>query len=245
MKKQLFTGFSFCALILLAYCPAQAGDAGFGEIVYPALGNIRGGEGTILVKFRVDEPLAGEEGTWFQPNPKSMTLYSIAEIKTNDQNRLLTFVRKPGKGRALWTSMSLEAFPPNSPNLNEGGEEWKPGDVVYIAYTWDIEGNHALWADGVFSERQQSAELQRGMGIADDSSEGYIKFGSKRRGSSSAISLYAIHVLDTALTEEDFEKPASELWEASEDTLLLDLYGDQEAFVPGQSLPKESRTPAS
>lgn len=209
---------------------AAAEGPKFAEITYPAFGNIRNESGTLLVLFEIDEPMPAESDAWYQPNPDSWIRFMIARVRTNESNQIAVFVRPAGERGALWTSMQLEAFPPGSPNLNSGGEHWKTGELRQMAYTWDRDGNHRLWADGELQKTQQSAALRRGVGSPEEGGDGFIKLGSASASHSSKITVHALHVLDEALSGEELARPVEELFQPHAATLLLDVFeGD---FTP-------------
>lgn len=227
MFRNIATG---CMALLFCH-QGILGGAEFGEVIYPAYGNLRGEEGTLIISFRIDEPMPAEPGAWYQPRADAKIRFTFAEVKTNEQNRLNVFFRVQGDGGALWTSMQLEAFPPGAPNLNSGGEKWKTGETHFVAYSWDSEGNHRLFADGKLTKKQRSSALRNGLGIPAESGEAFIKLGS----GTSMITLYGVHVLDKALSEEDLSRPVNELFKKSPHTLLLDVYGEQDFLADGKA----------
>lgn len=207
--------------------PAQ-----FGEVTYPLFGNIRAEQGTVLVQFRIDEPLPGEGETWYHPKTKHWCRFMVARLAVNDKNSLSLYWRgsPPGKG-AMWTSMNLAAFPPKSPNLNGVGHKWQTGEVHTIAYTWDVEGRHRYYGDGELVETNQSAALMRGIGFATDPDKATLTLGSTDDRHSSAITIYAVHILDIPLVEEDYAGGIEALLQPHPRSLLLDRF-DNEDFTP-------------
>lgn len=218
-------------LLALALSPVTAlgQSAQWGEITYPLFGNIRAEQGTILLRFRIDEPMDGDIGDWYQPN-KSFLHFSLARFEINPDNSLWIFRRKNTAKGEMWTSMNLEAFPPGSPNLNSGGGDWNEGEAHHVAYTWDENGTHRWWVDGGLMKTMESVAVSRGIGSPTPSG-GLLTLGSTDSKNSSAVTLLGIHLLDRPLGESDFRQAEEVLFRPGPDTLLLDLFSGP-SFVP-------------
>jgi len=233
MPNPYFAPFSWVVLISVLLTQLHADEnAQWGELTYPLFGNIRAEKGTLLVRFQIDEPIPSIPGTWQQPQDH-FSRFSLASIETNPQNKLTIYRRKNGKSGAMWTSMGLQAFPPGSPNLNSGGENWKMGEAHYIAYSWDAEGRHKWWVDGELIKTAQAVGLETGVGTPQPSS-GMLTLGSTSSASASAITLLGVHILDQAVTEEDFTGSIHDLFSPRPDTLLLDIFNGS-PFLPDGS----------
>ena len=206
---------------------APAPKARWGEIVYPLFGNIRADEGTIIVWFRIEEPLPGRIGEWYQPK-QHWNRFMVARLHVNEASNLSLFW-KPGRGKGrMWTGVHLSTFPKRSPNMTGGGAKWKTGEARFVAYTWDKRGTHRWWPGGKLKDHMTGTGVEKGLGRVDEKTSRLVLGG---RRTTSALTFYGVHILDKALGAEDLERPASALFQARPETLLLDRFEDED-FVP-------------
>jgi len=226
---------SFCvasALFCLHATGAQETTASFTDLTYPAYGNLKQTEGTLIVWFRDDEPQTPpDEITWAEPR-KRFSRYLVAKIEPNPDNVVLLFNRHLRKGKmGLHSSLKLPGEVSNigdKPGITTG---WKEGDINWIAYTWDREGNHRLYANGALVGTRIVPRPELGIGSIDPN--GRVVIG----GPDSAITVLGVHTLIEALDEQTMQSATPEnLFQPKETTLLLDRM-DNIDFATGQSSP--------
>lgn len=208
-------------LIGLLALPALAQaepPASFTDLSYPAYGNLKQREGSIVVWFRDEEPktLPGVK-TWAEPR-KRFSRYIMFVLKPNDDHRVLIFNRHfRDNEMGLHSSITLPGGVSNIGDKPRKSIRWQEGDIHWIAYTWDKDGNHRLYADGDLIGTRVTPRPE--LGIGPISPDGSIEIG----GPDSAISVLGVLTLLDPLDEETMRNTGpDELFQLSESTLLLD-----------------------
>ena len=227
------TPCTLAALLIGANCfaaPAkETGPATWGTITYPLFANVRAEEGTLLLHFRIDEDLTADMGQWFQPKAKNdWNRFILASLRVSDKNGLTIFWKKMKRGKGMmWTANS---FPGKLQNLTDRSglsRGWNQGETHVVGYTWDREGFHTFWLDRKAAGRHRSGSPALGLGAVDHG-KAKLTLGSRR---GSAITLLAVHVLQTALDGTAVQQPCGKLFAMTDDTMLLDRF-DCAPFEP-------------
>ena len=211
---------------------ARGGEWRFGSVRYPLYGNLNSEEGTIICRFRIDEDLATEQSPCQPKNFQQWNRFMVFRVSPNSDSHMMLFW-KPGKSNPGCITVSLKTdgksfLAPRDRNGRISGK-WRQGQTYTAAITWSKDKTFTLWLDGVQAEKVSgSPESVKALGEADKTS-GYVELGGSN--SSSAIAIYALHILDRPLSADELGKNDDSLFAVHSASLLLDVFSKQN-FIP-------------
>jgi hypothetical protein len=204
----------------------------FGSVRYPLYGNLNSEEGTIICRFRIDEDLATKKSPCQPKKFQQWNRFMVFRVSPNSDSHMMLFW-KPGKTDPGCITVSLKTdgksfLAPRDRNGKISGK-WRQGQTYTAAITWTKDKTFTLWLDGVQAEKASgSPESVKALGEVDKTSA-YVELGGSN--SSSAIAIYALHILDRPLNAEELGNNDDSLFAVHPASLLLDTFGGQN-FVP-------------
>ena len=211
---------------------AEGGEWSFGSVRYPLYGNLNSEEGTIICRFRIDEDLATEQSPCQPKNFQQWNRFMVFKVSPSSDSHMMLFW-KPGKSDPGCITVSLKTggksfLSPRDRNGKISGK-WRQGQTYTAAITWSKDKTFTLWLDGVQAEKASgSPESVKALGEVDRTSA-YVELGGSN--SSSAIAIYALHILDRPLSPDELGRNDDSLFVVHPASLLLDVFSKQN-FIP-------------
>ena len=225
--------FLFLLFVMTIHSGMAEAQIRFGTVQYPAYGNIDPAEGSIVCRFRIDEDM-GKADSPYQPRQyQQWNRFVIFHVTFGTDSHMMLFW-KPGKSDPGGIAVSLKideksVLPPRDRGYRHSSG-WRQGSIHTVALSWTREKAISLWLDGVMVEQVNgSPDSVKALGELAPRS-GRIELGAQ--GSSSAIAIYAFHILDTPLRSAELGKNDDSLFSVRPESLLLDVFDGRQPFEP-------------
>lgn len=218
------------SLLLLSVSTALAdppAELRFGEIRYPAVGNIQLDEGTVEVYLRINFSSDQAAGL-------NSTVGSFFELfcPSTREKAVLTLVTNGSKVCMIGYLLPVnQSWVPNSPK-GQAGVNWKKDEDHVVAFTW--KGNERqVFVDGV------PGPLTKVEGpLTFDLAKSMIRIGAGY----SLFSVDALRISNVCRSAQELESAASSEPKADPYTLLLDQFDQQPQVFAGKTEGGERET---